>query len=90
MRSGEEASSEREERERDEQKSTEEPKSDKGPALRDDSKNEVIRMIERDEVYQKFVEGLPARSDFEIERMMQEYLKGARGIMGWSHVRIRV
>ena len=39
----------------------------------------------------KFVERLPARSDFdETERMMQEYGKGARRIMGWSQEQAKI
>ena len=64
-----------------EQKWVEEVKSEKGPAIRECDKDAVIQMTEKDQVYWKFVGSLSARNDFEAERMMQEYLREARGIM---------
>ena len=70
--------------ERPEQRWADEVRRDKTPVMRECDKDTVIRMIEQNEVYRKIVEGMSGGNDFEVEWMVQEYLRISRETLGWT------
>ena len=63
-----------------EQKYAEEPKSDKGPAIRECDKDAAIRVMEENEEYRKLVEDISEVSDNEMEQRMQCFLAVLSGL----------
>ena len=71
-------------------KDAEELKSDKGLAIQECDQDEVIRRLEENEVYRKFIECVSEGSDIEVEQKMQEYLAAAHEFSGWDQGQVEI
>ena len=70
--------------ERSEQRWAEDVRRDTIPVMWECHKDTVIQMIEQNEVYRKLVESLSAGNDFEVEWMVQEYMRDSCETLGWT------
>ena len=81
-----------------EQKSEEEPKRDKGPAIHECDRDKVVQMIEESEENRKvmvqvleenednrkMIESICEGSDVEVEQAQQNYMTAGREVLGWD------
>ena len=81
-----------------EQKSEEEPKRDKGPAIQEcerdivvqmieeneESRKVMVRMLEENEDNRKIIESISVGSDVEVEQALQNYRTAGREVLGWD------
>ena len=81
-----------------EQKSEEEPKRDKGPAIQECDRDTVVQMIEESEENRKvmvwmleenednrkMIESISEGSDLEMEQALQNYRTAGREVLGWD------
>ena len=70
--------------ERLEQRWAEDVKGDKTPVMRECDKDAYVQMIEQEEVYRKIVDEMLGGNDFEVEWMVQEYMRMNRETLGWT------
>ena len=73
-----------------EQRWADEVKSDKGPAIRECDKDAGIQMVEQTEVYRKIVDKMSGGNDFEVELMVQEYMRMGRENLGWTQEQVEM
>ena len=73
-----------------EQRWADEVKSDKGPAIRECDKDACIQMVEQTEVYRKIVDKMSGGNDFEVELMVQEYMRMSRETLGWTQEQVEM
>ena len=71
--------------ERPEQRWPDEGRREKTPVMRECDNDTVIQMIEQNEVHRKLVESISASNDFEVEWMVQEYMRDSCETLGWSN-----
>ena len=67
-----------------EQKSAEEVKNDKGPAIQECDKEAAIRLMEEDEVIRKVIEEMSKGNDVEREQVLENYLTVGHEVLGWD------
>ena len=67
--------------ERSEQRWAEDVKGDKTPVMRECDKDAYVQMIEQEEAYRKIVDEMWGGNDFEVEWLVQEYMR-------MTHVRL--
>ena len=70
--------------ERLEQRWTEDVKGDKTPVMRECDRDAYVQMIEQTEVYRKIVDEMWGGKDFEVEWMVQQYMRINRETLGWT------
>ena len=70
--------------ERLEQRWAEDVKGDKTPVMRECDKDAYVQMIEQTEVYRKIVDEIWRGNDFEVEWLVQEYMRMNRETLGWT------
>ena len=73
-----------------EKRRAEDVKSDKGPAIRECDKDACIQMVEQTEVYRKIVDKMSGGNDFEVELMVQEYMRMSRETLGWTQEQVEM
>ena len=71
-------------RERLEQRWAEDVKGDKTPVMRECDKDAYVQMIEQEEAYRKIVDEMWGGNDFEVEWLVQEYMRMNRETLGWT------
>ena len=81
-----------------EQKSEEEPKRDRGPAIQEcdrdtvvqmieeseENRKVMVRMLEENEDNRKMIESISEGSDFEVEQAFQNFRTAGREVLGWD------
>ena len=81
-----------------EQKSEEEPKRDRGPAIQEcdrdaavqmieeseENRKMMVRMLEENEDNRKMIESICEGSDVEVEEALQNYRTAGREVLGWD------
>ena len=70
--------------ERMEHRVDQEVKGDKTPVMRECDKDAYVQMIEQEEAYRKIVVEMWGGNDFEVEWLVQEYMRMNRETLGWT------
>ena len=70
--------------ERLEQRWAEDVKGDKTPVMRECDKDAYVQLIEQEEAYRKIVDEMWRGNDFEVEWLVQEYMRMNRETLGWT------
>ena len=70
--------------ERMEHRVDQEVKGDKTPVMRECDKDAYVQMIEQEEAYRKIVDEMWGGNDFEVEWLVQEYMRMNRETLGWT------
>ena len=67
-----------------EQRWAEDVKGDKTPVMRECDKDAYVQMIEQEEEYRKIDDEMWGGNDFEVEWLVQEYMRMNRETLGWT------
>ena len=59
-------------------------KGDKTPVMRECDKDAYVQMIEQEEAYRKIVDEMWGGNDFEVEWLVQDYMRMNRETLGWT------
>ena len=70
--------------ERLEQRWAEDVKGDKTPVMRECDKDAYVQMIEQEEAYRKIVDEMWGGNDFEVEWLVQQYMRINRETLEWT------